>query len=300
MKKLLGLLLVFVLVGCSAGSEESIHVYTRDASSGTREAFEKGADFEGEMRKDVNEVTSNGDMATKVGQDEYAIGYASLSTDFEASNVKPLQLNGVTPSVETVLDGSYQLQRPFMFVTREAGDFDSEEKEQLVNAFLDYLQNSVEGMTVVEKNGGIVNKENAVAWEELAKKHPIVNQDNSHLNISTSGSTSVEKTLKAALESFVPLAGNFTFTMNQEGSSEAYKSTLGKEKDGAKKADIGFASRAFKSEEEPVENAMQSGQYCIDAVVTIVNKNNTVENITLEEIKGVYTGTIVSFEELSK
>ena len=70
---------------------------------------------------------------------------------------KPLKYEGVEASSETVLDGSYGLQRPFMFVTRASGDFESEEKEQLVAAFLDYLQNSAEGMAVVQKAGGEVD-----------------------------------------------------------------------------------------------------------------------------------------------
>ena len=68
-------------------------------------------------------VDSNGDMATKVGQDANGFGYVSLSTDFEANNIKALNYEGVTPSEETVLDGSYGMQRPFMFVTRADGDF---------------------------------------------------------------------------------------------------------------------------------------------------------------------------------
>lgn len=290
MKKLFVFVLTALLVaGCSTApktdpteggtatpsASAAINVYTRDATSGTREAFEKAGDFAEQLTSSAIEVSSNGDMATKVGADVNGIGYVSLSTDFAANGVKPLNFEGVAPSEATVLDGTYGMQRPFAFTTRAAGDYESAEKEQLIAAFLDFLQNSTEGMLVVEKAGGVVDKSQGKAWAELAANHPIVNEDNSAITIATCGSTSVEKTLKAALEAFQPLAGNFQFTMNQTGSGDGYKRVLGSEKDGANRADIGFASRAFKSGEEDTSSAMASGQYCIDAVVTIVNEANT-------------------------
>ncbi len=315
MKKLtvLWLSALLLLAGCSgtSGNNENqnsvstpettatINVYTRDSSSGTREAFEKAGDFEGALTAKAIEVSSNGDMATKVGTDENGIGYVSLSTDFAANNVTPLNFEGVEPSEATVLDGSYKMQRPFSFVTRASGDFDSEEKEQLVAAFLDFLQNSTEGMLVVEKAGGVVDKTQGTPWEELAKNHPICSQDNSTITLATAGSTSVEKTLKAALEAFQPLAGNFQFTMNQTGSGDGYKRVMGSEKDGANKADIGFASREFKAEEEDVTQAMASGVYCIDAVVTIVNAANTaVTNLTQAQVKSIFTGEITNWADV--
>ncbi len=317
MKKMVALLTAcLVLGGCSStpttntdnnGTTQEpttavtgqINVYTRDASSGTREAYEKAADFEGELLDTAIEVSSNGDMATKVGADTNGIGYVSLTTDFEANGVTPLNFEGVAPSEEATLDGTYKLQRPFDFVTRASGDFDSDEQEQLVAAFLDYLQNSQEGLLVVEKAGGVVDMTEAKPWAELAVNHPIVEQDNSSITITTAGSTSVEKTVKAALESFVPMAGNFQFVMNQTGSGDGWKRVLGGEKDGANKADIGFASRAFKADEEDTSNAMATGTYCLDAVVTIVNKANTdVTDVTAEQIKAIYTGETKNWEDV--
>lgn len=310
MKKITALLSVcLLLVGCTStpsSNQETenkeltgqINVYTRDASSGTREAYEKASDFEDMLLNTAIEVSSNGDMATKVGADRNGIGYVSMTTDFAANGVIPIQFEGVSPSEEAALDGTYKLQRPFDFVTRAAGDFGDDAKEQLVAAFLDYLQNSEEGMLVVEKAGGIVDKTKAKPWSELAANHPIVEQDNSAITIMTAGSTSVEKTLKAALESFVPMAGNFQFTMNQTGSGDGYKRVLGSEKDGANKADIGFASRAFNSDED-ISSAMISGTYCLDAVVTIVNAENTsITNLSAEQIKAIFTGEVSNWEDI--
>ena len=282
----------------NTGVTGQINVYTRDSSSGTREAYEKASDFVDQLLDTAIEVSSNGDMAAKVGADKNGIGYVSLTTDFAANGVTPTQFEGVTPSEAAALDGTYKLQRPFDFVTRAAGDFGDEAKEQLVAAFLDYMQNSEEGMLVVEKAGGVVDKSKAKPWAELAANHPIVEQDNSSITITTAGSTSVEKTLKAALESFVPMAGNFQFTMNQTGSGDGWKRVLGGEKDGANKADIGFASRAFNNDED-TSSAMMSGTYCLDAVVTIVNAENTaVTDLSAAQIKAIFTGETTKWEDI--
>lgn len=308
MKKLVALLMIFALAGCSTAKEGEgntstevsgdIKLYTRDSSSGTREAFEKAGGFEDQLTSNVVEVSSNGDMATKVGVDVNGIGYASLSTDFAANNVTPLKFEGVEPTEATVLDGTYQMQRPFSFVTRASQDFGSEEKEQLVAAFIDYLQHSTEGMQAVESAGGVVDMSASTPWAELKKQHPIVNQDNSGITITTAGSTSVEKTLQAALEAFQTEAGQFQFKMNQSGSGDGYKRVLGSEKDGANAADIGFASREFK-EEEDVSGALLSGQYCVDAVVTIVNQENTsVTDLSKEQIQSIFTGETTKWQDI--
>ena len=305
----LACLMTLSLAACSSSSEGGqtagvtgeIKVYTRDSSSGTREAFEKGVDFEGSLTKNAIEVSSNDDMAAKVGADLNGIGYTSLSTDFEKNGVVALQYEGVTASSETVLDGSYKLQRPFNFVTRAEGDYDSDDKEVLVSAFIDFLQNSSEGMAIVKKNGGEVDESKGTPWEELSKKYEdVLSKDNSGITITTAGSTSVEKTVKAALEAFQPMAGNFQFVMNQSGSGDAVPRVLGAEKNGPNIADIGFASRDFKDDgSEDISNAMLSGQYCIDAVVAVVNKDNTnFTNMTQAQLKDIFTGKTVNWEDI--
>ncbi len=297
MKKILILgLVALLLTGCSSngstGNEETkqiVNIYTRDSASGTREAFEKAIDLD-VISNTAIEVASNGDMITKVKSDENAIGYVSLSTDLLNTGLKALNIEGVVPSVDTVLNDTYSMKRPFSYVTRAAGDYKSEELQQLVVAYLDYLNNSIEGALVVSAAGGIVDTSGKVAFSTLKGNHSILNQDNSHLTINTAGSTSVASTLQATLEAFSPMAGNFKFTMNQTGSSDGYKRVLGSEKDGVNQADIGFASRDF-SDQEDVTSALNSGIYCIDAVVVIVNENSEVNDITLDTLNAIYAGT---------
>lgn len=311
MKKILSLLVVMVLalslVACqgaktsddpsaSTSTASTINVYTRDSSSGTREAFEGAIGLgDGELTNAASEVSSNGDMATRVGQDVNGIGYASLTTDFEANNVKPLSFEGVEATNETVLDGSYKMQRPFKYMTRASGDFESDDKEQLVAAFIAFMTESVEGLTVVEENGGIVDMTNARPWSEIAQEYPVLNNDNSAITIRTGGSTSVEKVVSGCLEAFQPLAGNVDYAMAQTGSGDAQPRTLGSEKDGANAIDIGFTSREFNDDED-VSAAMESGEICKDAVVVIVEASNAMTDITKQEAYDIFSGTKTSFD----
>ena len=300
MKKMLVLILsLFVLAGCSSGTgAKAIKVYSRDDASGTRGAFHEIVGIEN-LTNETAITSGNGDMATQVGQNLEAIGYVSLTTDFEKNNIKALSYEGVEASIDSVNNGDYALARPFGYVTRVKGDFDTAEKEALVVAFLDYLVNSKEGRQVVLTAGGIVDVEAGKAWSELKTKHPIVDVNNSSITLITAGSTSVDKTLKAALESFQPLAGNFKFEMNHKGSGDATKRTVGSEKDSATSADIGFVSREFKTDgSEDISTAMQSGVYSKDAVVVVVHKNSTITSITKDVVKGIFEGEITTWDKV--
>ena len=301
MKKLLILiLLVPLLMSCStnvdSGNNE-IKVYSRDSASGTREAFESIIGLES-ITDDSAETSGNGDMATQVGANLNAIGYVSLTTDFEANNLKALAYDGVQASIESVNASDYKLARPFSFVTRAKGDFGSDEKEALVLALLDYMENSQDGREFILAAGGIVDVEKAVPWDDLKAKHPIINQDNSHITIKTGGSTSVDKTLSKVVASFIPMAGNFNYEPNHTGSGDGYKRTLGGEKDGPNMIDIGFASREFMPEED-LTSAMVSGVYTFDAVVVVVHKDNeVVTSLNAKSLVDIFSGTSKNWDDL--
>lgn len=96
------------------GADHPIVLIGREAGSGTRDGFESVTDTE-DACKYRQELTSTGDVITTVGQNVNAIGYASLSA--LSDKVHALTVNGVTATEETILDGSYKLQRPFLLVT---------------------------------------------------------------------------------------------------------------------------------------------------------------------------------------
>lgn len=302
--------LAFSLVACGSTSNPddtdtgfdtsaAISVYTRDSTSGTREAFlENGlGDKAFELTSSAVEVSSNGDMLTKVTNDINGIGYASLDSTFTDA-LTLLSFNGITPSKETVLDGTYEISRPFNLVTRASGDFESDTVETLVAAFVDFAMNSEEGQDVVAGAGGIVDTTTSTPWAELKTKYEsVLSQDNSSVIIKTSGSTSVEKVLTALIEAFTVEAGNVQIQQNQTGSGDGYKRVLGSEKDSANAASIGFASRAFSSEEN-VTGALVSGTICLDAVVVFVNSANSITNITTEQAQQIFGGEATKWSDI--
>lgn len=291
MKKglLLSLLMVFSISGCATKDNNLIKVYTRDSASGAREAFSSIIKLEN-MSDEAAETTSNGDMARQVGSTENGIGYVSLTTDLNANGLKALSYDGVDASIETVYSGAYNLARPFSYVTRESGDFDSERKEKLVLAFIDYLTLSTEGLEMVLSAGGIVDVKQGIPWSDLALNHPIVDEYNGDIIIRTGGSTSVTQTLDTVMASFIPMAGNFKYEPNHTGSSDGYKRSLGSEKNSVNQIDIGFASREFK-ESEDTSNSLKSGVYCLDAVLVVVNeKNAALRDADADLLRQIFSG----------
>lgn len=97
------------------GDDLEISRIGREAGSGTRDGFETITDTK-EACKYNQELTSTGDVITTVAGNPNAIGYASLSA--VKDSVKALTVGGVAPSEETVLDGTYTIQRPFVLATR--------------------------------------------------------------------------------------------------------------------------------------------------------------------------------------
>ena len=97
------------------GEDAEIVVIGREAGSGTRDGFETITGTK-DACKYRQELTSTGDVITTVSQNPAAIGYASLAS--VKNTVKALNVGGVTPSEETIKDGSYVVQRPFVLVTK--------------------------------------------------------------------------------------------------------------------------------------------------------------------------------------
>ena len=97
------------------GNDVDIVPIGREAGSGTRDGFESITDTE-DACKYRQELTSTGDVITTVSQNPGAIGYASVAS--VKDTVKALKVDGVAPTEETIKDGSYVVQRPFVLVTK--------------------------------------------------------------------------------------------------------------------------------------------------------------------------------------
>ena len=97
--------------------DQDITVNSREAGSGTRDGFESIVDVK-DSCKYAQELTATGAVISAVEANPLAIGYASLSA--VGDTVKAVTVGGVECSEETVKDGSYEVQRPFVFVTNDS------------------------------------------------------------------------------------------------------------------------------------------------------------------------------------
>lgn len=128
------------------GEDAQIVLIGREAGSGTRDGFEsitKTAD----ACQYRQELTSTSDVITTVAQNPYAIGYASLAA--VKNTVKALKVNGVVPSEDTVKDGSYPVQRPFVLVTKSGVALSS-----TAQMFFDYALSS-EASSIISAAGAV-------------------------------------------------------------------------------------------------------------------------------------------------
>lgn len=130
----------------AGGSDAEVVLIGREAGSGTRDGFESitGTADKCQYRQ---ELTSTGDVITTVSQNPNAIGYASLAS--LKDSVKALTVGGVAPSEETVKDGSYVVQRPFMLVTKEGTAL-----SETAQKFFDYAT-SADAAGIIAKAGAV-------------------------------------------------------------------------------------------------------------------------------------------------
>lgn len=130
------------------GADEAIVVLGREAGSGTRGAFEELLKIEDQCAY-AQELDSTGGVLAKVAATPGSIGYVSL--DVVDDTVKALSLDGVAPTEENIVAGSYKLSRPFVMATLGT----IEEQNDLVKTWFHYVQ-SDEGQTVIKAMGLIL------------------------------------------------------------------------------------------------------------------------------------------------
>ncbi len=128
------------------GNDAEIVLIGREAGSGTRDGFESitGTKDSCQYRQ---ELTSTGDVITTVSTNPDAIGYASLAA--LKDNVKALTVGGIAPTEDTVKDGSYVIQRPFVLVTKEGTELSA-----AAQAFFDYAT-SADAADIIAAAGAV-------------------------------------------------------------------------------------------------------------------------------------------------
>ena len=296
MKKILSLglaalMTVFALTGCGAdkGTDnnnggtgtgtDAISVLTREEGSGTRGAFiellgieEKNANGKKvDKTIDTAETTnSTSVMITTVQGNKAAIGYISLGS-LDKSKVKALKVDGAEAATDNVKSGEYKVSRPFNIATK--GDATG-----VASDFIKFIL-SADGQAVVEKNG-YISEGNTGAYKASGQKG----------KITIGGSSSVTPVMEKLKEAYVKLNPDVTIDVQQNDSSSGMKGAI----DGI--YDIGMASRDIKDSEK--EAGLSSIKIALDGIAVIVNKDNTLDSITSEQIKNIYTGSLTKWSEI--
>ncbi len=254
---------------------DKISVITREDGSGTRGAF---VEITGIMEDDIDNTTVNaivhdgtGKVMTAVANDPAAMGYISLGSLNDT--VKALSVDGVEATGANVASGDYKLARPFNIATLKGAEL-----SPLTQEFINYIM-SPEGQAIAEENGFIaVEAGESITSEQMEGE------------IMIGGSTSVTPLMEKLKEAYLVLNPNATINIEGIGSTGGMTGAM----EGT--FDIGMASRELKDSEMEALDGMAIAQ---DGIAMVVNNANPLANITMDEIKSVYTEGITSYTGLA-
>lgn len=269
-------------VGC--GSNGDISVYNREDGSGTRDAFLELLGIESdELNTGVAQLPSTSAVIQGVAGDVKAIGYASLgSVD---TTVKALSVDGVAPTEATVADGSYKVSRPFELM------YDETEltSNDLLAEFVEYLK-SAEAQTIIADEGYVSVVENAPVYTVPEGNLTVT-------EIEASGSTSVGPLM-------TKLAADFSAKVEEATGQEVQVTVSGGGSgQGIKDAnegntEIGMASKEVTKGTDVTNENVTIYQLCADGIAVIVNTANPATDISLENLKKIYTDKSLNWSDI--
>lgn len=270
------------LTGCGSESEGkngelgAITVVSREDGSGTRDAFTELLEItedDVDNTTDAAEITqSTSVMMTTIAGNDAAIGYVSLGSLDDS--VKTVKVDGVDVTVENINSGEYKVARPFNIATKG-------EVSEVAQDFIDFVM-SEEGQAIVEEEG-YIKVETAGAYE---KKSGLSGK------VTLAGSTSVAPVMEKIADAYKQINADVTIEIQQSGSSAGITSTI----EGA--CDIGMASRDLKDSE--IKEGLTSTVIAMDGIAVIVNENNSVEDLTSQQIKDIYTGEVTDWADVTE
>lgn len=252
-----------------AGVSGGITVISREDGSGTRGAFielfgveEKDADGNKTDKTTVEAVIANSTeiVLSNVAGDPNAIGYVSLGS--LSDEVKAVKIDGAEATVENIKNGTYKISRPFNIATNGTPN---DAAQDFINFIL-----SAEGQAVVEDAGYIASVDDAQAFESTGVSGKVV----------VAGSSSVTPVMEKLKEAYEKVNPDVEIEINQSDSTTGIQAAM----DGT--ADIGMASRELKDS----ESSLTATVIAIDGIAVVVNNENTVDDMTADEVKAIFTG----------
>ena len=268
-----------LLTGCAVTGNtcpQEIAVVVRESGSGTRWAFNEmvglytkgtGDTYRESTTVEATVVNKTDVMLTTITGDVNSIGYSSIAT--LTSGVKRVSIDGVAPTKENVISGAYTLKRPFIFVVNEM--------TPLAEDFLTF---------VTGQQGQRVVAEDFVASDPLA---PIFYTNGASGKLVLGGSSSVYTLAEKLVEAYGQINPKGKISLQGSDSATALIATQ------QDIYQIGMISRQPTAEEA---SSLQIIQVAQDAMAVIVQKDNPVDNLSLAQIQGIFTGETTHWEEV--
>ena len=265
------------LAGCG-GNSEQITVITREDGSGTRGAFveivEITEDGNDSITREAVVAPGTGPMLTAVAQNPNAIGYASSGRVLADDRVKAVNVNGVAPTVENMLNGTYAIQRPFIIAHgRDDGLTD------LAQDFVDFIF-SAQGQEIVVRESYV---------PAVPHGAPQFTESGLSGTIVVSGSSSVYSLMNHLSEVYMALNPNVRIDIHGAGTGHGISAV----RDGI--ADIAMSSRDLRDSELEFLTPLTIG---IDGIALIVHPDNDISNLTIEQARNIFLGEVTEWEDV--
>lgn len=261
-------------------SANDISVVSREDGSGTRGAFielfgieEKDASGEkvDNTTEEASVTNSTSVMMSTVEGNEYAIGYVSLGS--LNNTIKSVKIDGAEATAENIKSGTYKISRPFNIVTKD-------KVSDVAQDFINYIM-SPEGQKVVEE-AGFIPMDDVKEYKSNGATGKIV----------IGGSSSVSPAMEKLKEAYIALNPKAEIEIQTSDSTTGVTSTI----DGV--FDIGMASREIKDSE--LSKGIKPTVIALDGIAVIVNNNSEVEELTSEQVKDIFTGELLTWDEVVK
>ncbi|SHJ82379.1 phosphate transport system substrate-binding protein [Hespellia stercorisuis DSM 15480] len=270
---------VFTVNADDGKERRNIVAVTREDGSGTRSAFGEltglvEVDAYGtktDRTSDQIAVTgSTEEMLRQIELTEDGIGYVSMgASDMESADVKIVNVNGMEPTKENIKNGNYELTRPLQLIYNG-------KLTDLEYDFLTYLKSAGQGIVadtdyIAARDTGIHLKKNVTG------------------KIAVSGSSSMAPIMQVLAAAYMTENPGAEVQVTTSDSNKGMLDVM------EGKSNFGMVSRDLYSYEKAV---FQSETIAKDAIVVIVNKKNGLEDITTDQIQGIYTSNIENWEYL--
>ncbi len=257
----------------TTGTSGAIHVVSREDGSGTRGAFVELTGVEDDNGDNTTveaEIANRTDaVLTTVAGNKAAIGYVSLGSLNDT--VKAVTVDGVEATVDNVKSGDYTLSRPFNIATKG-------EPTGVAADFIGFIM-SADGQAIVGEDYITVN-DNAEAFTS----------DGSSGHITVGGSSSVSPVMEQLIEAYKAVNPNAQIDLQTSDSTSGMTGAM----DGT--FAIGMASRELKDEEAA---ELTGTAIALDGIAVIVNTANTVDNLTMDQIRSIYVGETTDWADVA-